>query len=186
MGGGEGGVLWPQFGLRSIIFIPVLGLEDGDFFFCASQTPLSCVQNSCPPPRTSLPRLTPPPTLAVALAARFSSSSATSSRTISTNVDISGKDIKRLHHFFFFFSFRHHLCSCVLTCHHHFLRGWDTAPRTEAQFMNWGEERQTLLKMSNNSELLLKGVFFFFFTVYCFPLLLVQPLGFSEAPMGKC
>lgn len=102
-GGCEGGVLWPQFGLRSIIFIPVLGLEDGDFLFlCLSDS--SLLRAEFMPPPTPLPRLTPHPhLLAVALAARFSSSSAASSRTISTNVDISGKDIKRLHHFFFFF-----------------------------------------------------------------------------------
>lgn len=72
------------------------------FFFCASQTPDPCAcRIHCAPPR---PRFLVSLRLAVALAARFSSSSAARSRTVSTNVDISGTDIKRLHHFFFLFA----------------------------------------------------------------------------------
>lgn len=114
------------------------------------------VQNSLRPLR---PRFLVSLRLAVALAARFSSSSAARSRTVSTNVDISGTDIKRLHHFFFLFAIISDRVSSHLTitsC------GDGTLPPAQApsSLIGWGGE----------------------FHIFFLPLFLVQALGFSKAP----
>lgn len=76
-GKGGGGVLGPHFWPEVNNLYSSFRFGGWGFFFlffCASQTPLSCVQNTCPTPPHPTPDVSPP--LAVALAARFSSSSA--------------------------------------------------------------------------------------------------------------